>query len=29
MREAFLHVLHVHVCVCFVNFIDFEKEIQF
>lgn len=29
MREPFLHVLYVHVCVCFVNFIDLEMEIQF
>lgn len=29
LREAFPHVLHVHVYVCFLNFIGFEMEILF
>lgn len=26
---SFFHVLHARVCVCFVNFKDFEMEIHF
>lgn len=29
LREAFLHVLHVHVYICFVNFIDLRWRYSF